>query len=326
MDADKRKKRYLVTGSAGFIGFHVAKRLLEEGFEVVGIDNFNTYYDPFLKEARHAQLESFGGYKGYRGDVSDLSIVQAIFRDYKIDVVCHLAAQAGVRHSLKYPYDYVTANLVGFVNVINEAKNVGVQHFVYASSSSVYGNQEKAPFSEEALTNAPLSLYAATKKANELVAHVYYHLYGMNCTGLRFFTVYGPWGRPDMAYFSFTESILAGKPITVFDEDHMYRDFTYIDDIVDGILKACESTNGYSIFNLGNDTPVSLKEFITILEMAIGKKALKEKLPAQPGDVSMTHADIRNAKEQLQWRPHTSLKEGIVRFVAWYNDYYTKKT
>lgn len=315
--------RYLVTGAAGFIGFHVAKRLLDEGAVVIGVDNFNAYYDPMLKEARHAQLEQYPLYSGYRGDIADVVFMQKIFKDHHIDVVCHLAAQAGVRHSLKHPYDYATANLVGFVNVINEAKNVGVKHFTYASSSSVYGNQESAPFPEHAATDYPLSLYAATKKTNELIAHVYHHLYGMHCVGLRFFTVYGPWGRPDMAYFSFTEAILAGKPITVFDEEHMYRDFTYIDDIVDGIIKACTFNTGYHIFNLGNDTPVSLKEFITTLEQALGKKAIKEHLPAQPGDVSATHADIRKAKELLKWKPNTSLTNGINHFVSWYKGYYS---
>lgn len=319
-------KCYLVTGSAGFIGFHVAKKLLEAGSGVIGVDNFNEYYDPSLKEARNKQLEGFSNYTLYRGDISDLDFVKKIFDENKINTVCHLAAQAGVRYSLKNPHAYIQSNIVGFTNLIDEAKNTGIKNFIYASSSSVYGNHATAPFSETMETNSPVSLYAATKKASEIIAYSYYHLYGMYCTGLRFFTVYGPWGRPDMAYFSFAEAILEGRPIQVFNNGKMRRDFTYIDDVVDGIIRSCEHPQGYAIINLGNDAPIELAHFIEVLEKALGKEGKKEYLPMQPGDVFETHADISSAKEKLGWQPRTTIEEGIGKFVEWYIAYYRNRS
>lgn len=312
---------YLVTGSAGFIGFHVAKKLLNEGNFVIGIDNFNDYYDVSIKESRNIILEKYEKFKLLRGDISDLNFVKNIFKDFKIDKVCHLAAQAGVRFSIKNPYIYVNSNIVGFINVINESKNAGVKDFIYASSSSVYGEQGGS-FSEGFETSKPISLYAATKKTNEAVAHSYHHLFGMNCTGLRFFTVYGPWGRPDMAIFSFTKDIIDGRPIKIFNNGEMLRDFTYIDDIVDGVICALDKCHKFEIINLGNGNPVKLSKMVEILEDKIGKIASKEFLPVQPGDVVETRADIKKAKEKLGWTPGTNFKEGLKKFVDWYKDYY----
>ncbi len=319
------KKKYMVTGAAGFIGFHLAKKLLENGHTVIGIDNFNEYYDPRLKEERNTILEAHATYRMYRGDISDISFVKKVFSENSIDTVCHLAAQAGVRHSLKFPAAYLQANIVGFGNIIDEAKNAGIQNFIFASSSSVYGNQQQSPFYEGMHTDRPLSLYAATKKSNELTAYTYHHLYGLRCTGLRFFTVYGPYGRPDMAYFSFTKSIIGTEPIQLFNEGKMHRDFTYIDDIVEGIMKACEKCLPYEIINLGNDTPIALDYFIEVLEKEIGKKAKREYLPMQSGDVTNTHASIAIAKEKLGWQPKTSIEEGLKKFVEWYRSYYEDK-
>ncbi len=316
--------KYLVTGSAGFIGFHTAKKLLEKGEVVIGVDNFNDYYDITLKESRNIILEKFPNFHLERGNIADVLFVRNLFERYEIQKVCHLAAQAGVRYSLKEPYKYIETNIVGFSNIINEAKNSGVKDFVFASSSSVYGDEEKMPFVESFNTDKPLSLYAATKKSNEVIAYSYHHLYNMNCTGLRFFTVYGPWGRPDMAMFSFTKDILEGRPIQVFNEGKMRRDFTYIDDIVDGIVSACEVASPFEIINLGNHEPVELSYMIEVLEKEIGKKAIKEFLPLQPGDVLETYASIINAKEKLNWTPTTNIEVGVKKFIEWYKDYFKK--
>lgn len=315
-------KKYLLTGSAGFIGFHVAKRLLEKGEVVIGVDDFNDYYDQSLKEARNALLEENPNFTLYRGNISDVEFVKNVFQEHTIDVVCHFAAQAGVRNSIKNPYVYIDSNIVGFTNVINEAKNAGVKNFIYASSSSVYGDQDKTPFSEDFDTDKPISLYAATKKANEVIAHSYHHLFSMNCTGLRFFTVYGPWGRPDMAMFSFTKTILDGETIQVFNNGEMHRDFTYVDDIVSGIIKACEKCYPFEILNLGNNEPVKLSYMIEVLEKEIGKEAKKEFLPIQPGDVLETYANIKNTEEKLDWKPVVKIEDGIRNFVNWYKEYY----
>ena len=318
-------KTYLVTGSAGFIGFHTAKKLLENGEKVVGVDDFNDYYDVALKEARNSILEKNRNFTLYRGNISDADFVKKVFSENIIDTVCHFGAQAGVRYSIKNPYTYIQSNIVGFINVINEAKNAGVKNFVYASSSSVYGGQDKTPFTEDFDTNKPISLYAATKKSNEVIAHSYHHLFGMNCTGLRFFTVYGPWGRPDMAMFSFTKAVIEGHTIQVFNNGEMYRDFTYIDDIVDGVIKACEKCYPFEIFNLGNHEPVKLSYMVEVLEKELGKKAKKEFLPIQPGDVLKTYADIKEAREKLNWQPSTDIEIGIKEFVTWYKNYYKIK-
>lgn len=315
----------LVTGSAGFIGFHTAFTLLKSGNSVVGLDNFNDYYDPILKEARTTILNKFPHFKLYRGDLADLHLVEKIFAENKIDKVCHLGAQAGVRYSLTNPHAYIQSNLVGFTNVIDSAKRAGVMDFVYASSSSVYGDNKKTPFSVTDNVDHPISLYAATKKANELIAYTYHHLYHMNCTGLRFFTVYGPYGRPDMAYFSFTRDILEGKTIKVYNHGKMQRDFTYIDDVVDGIIKALDKSYPYEIFNLGNNKPVKLGYFIEVIEKALGKIAVKEYLSMQPGDVLTTYADIDHSRKLLGYKPKTSIEEGIANFIKWYKEYYKNK-
>lgn len=317
-------KTILLTGSAGFIGFHVAKKLLAEGFNVIGLDDFNDYYETSLKEDRNSILEKNIKFKIYRGNLADLDFIKKILNENKIDKICHLAAQAGVRHSLKDPYSYSSSNLVGFLNLINEAKNFGVKDFIFASSSSVYGEQDKTPFDEDFKTDAPISLYAATKKSGELIAYAYHHLFGMRCIGLRFFTVYGPYGRPDMAIFSFTKAILEGDSIPVFNNGEMKRDFTYVDDIADGVLKSLNSDLKWEILNLGNNNPVELKYFIECLENSIGKVATKEYLPIQPGDVSETYADISKAREKLGWEPKIPIEKGVQEFVDWYRNYYKK--
>jgi len=319
------KKTILVTGSAGFIGFHTAKKLLETGNAVIGADNFNDYYDPSLKEARNAILEGFEGYKLYRGDLSDESLVEQIFTENKIDQVCHLAAQAGVRYSLENPQVYIKSNINAFLNILEAARNYKIKDLVYASSSSVYGNNQKVPFSVSDSVDNPISLYAATKKADELMAHTYSHLFGINTTGLRFFTVIGPYGRPDMAPILFASAISKGEEIKVFNFGKMKRDFTYIDDIVNGILLALERTNGYQIFNLGNNKPVELEYFISCLEKEIGKSAKKKYMELQPGDVLETFADIEHTKKVLGWEPKTSTEEAIKAFIGWYKEYYGDK-
>ena len=319
------KKTILVTGSAGSIGFHTAKRLLENGQIVIGADNFNDYYDPSLKEARNAILEGFKGYKLYRGDLSDESLVEQIFTDNKIDQICHLAAQAGVRYSLENPQVYIKSNINAFLNILEAARNFNTPDLVYASSSSVYGSNQKVPFSVNDSVDNPISLYAATKKADELMAYTYSHLFGINTTGLRFFTVIGPYGRPDMAPILFASAIFKGEEIKVFNFGKMKRDFTYIDDIVDGILLALEKTNGYQIFNLGNNKPVELEYFISCIEEEIGKTAKKKYMELQPGDVLETFADTSHTTEILGWEPKTSTEKAIKAFIGWYNEYYGDK-
>lgn len=312
----------LVTGAAGFIGFHVAKRLLERGDTVVGVDNLNPYYDVNLKNARIGILKNFDQFSFYREDIQNLDVMQGIFQRHEPGVICNLAAQAGVRYSLKDPFSYEKSNLEGFLNLLELARAQGVENFVYASSSSVYGNNKKIPFSVEDRVDTPVSLYAATKKANELIAHAYSHLYGIPCTGLRYFTVYGPWGRPDMALFLFTDAILNNRPINVYNYGKMRRDFTYIDDIVEGTVAALDRRVPYEIFNLGNSSSVELMDFIGALEEELGKKAEKNMMPIQPGDVPETSADIEKSRQLLGFSPKTQVKVGIRNFVAWYREYY----
>jgi UDP-glucuronate 4-epimerase len=312
----------LVTGSAGFIGYHTAKKLLEKDNIVIGADNFNDYYDPKLKEDRNRLLEKYSNFKLYRGDLSDDEFVDKIFKENKIDKVCHLAAQAGVRYSLENPKVYIKANINAFVNILEAVRRGNIKDLVYASSSSVYGNNEKIPFCESDNVDCPISLYAATKKADELIAHTYSHLFNINTTGLRFFTVIGPYGRPDMALFLFTKAILNNEKIKVFNYGKMKRDFTYIDDIVDGVLLALEKTNKYQIFNLGNNKPVELEYFIKCLEEELNMKANKDYKEMQAGDVPATYADIERTKQKLGWEPKTSTKEAIGAFVGWYREYY----
>jgi UDP-glucuronate 4-epimerase len=330
----------LLTGCAGFIGFHAAKRLLSAGLDVVGIDNLNDYYDVGLKKARLEQLEKFEDFSFVLASLEDREAIEDTFSDYKPTIVINLAAQAGVRYSLSNPHAYIDSNIVGFMNILESCRKHKVEHLIYASSSSVYGANTKMPFSVHDNVDHPLSLYAATKKANELMAHTYSHLYGLPTTGLRFFTVYGPWGRPDMALFIFTKAILAGKPIKVFNYGHMKRDFTYIDDVVEGLVRLLHqkprpdpswdpanpdpatSAAPYRLYNIGNNQPVELNRFIAALEAALGKKAQKEYLPLQAGDVPETYADIQDLFEAVGFRPTTSIEAGIAKFVAWYKDYY----
>lgn len=315
-------KTILVTGSAGFIGFHTAQKLLQKKYRVIGLDNFNNYYDPSLKEARTKILKKFPNYKLYRGNLENLNLLKKIFKENKIDQICHLAAQAGVRYSLTHPHTYIQSNIVGFVNLIDTAKNAGVRDFIYASSSSVYGNNKKIPFSVSEPVDHPLSLYAASKKSNELIAYVYHHLFGMHCTGLRFFTVYGPYGRPDMALFLFCKAILQNKTIKVFNHGRMRRDFTYIDDIVGGIIASLNKAYPYEVFNLGNHQTVELNYFINCIEKNLGKKARRKYLPMQAGDVPATWADIRASQKKLGFKPKVSIENGIRRFIKWYQEYY----
>ena len=330
----------LVTGAAGFIGYHLSKRLLEEGQQVVGVDNLNPYYSVQLKQDRLQQLQAYPSFTFYPVDLADGKKVDEIFRVHAPDAVVNLAAQAGVRYSLVNPHAYVESNLVGFVNILEGCRHHGVKHLVYASSSSVYGANTKMPFSVHDNVDHPVSLYAASKKANELMAHTYSHLYQLPTTGLRFFTVYGPWGRPDMALFLFTEAILKDEPIKVFNYGRMKRDFTYIDDIVEGVVRVMRhipspnpdwsgdapdpgsSYAPYRVYNIGNDQPVELMEMIALLEQALGKEAKKEFLPMQPGDVPATWADVTDLMQDVGFKPATPLKEGIQRFVAWYCTYY----
>lgn len=314
--------KYLVTGAAGFIGFHVSRALLTRGDTVIGLDNLNDYYDPRLKEDRVKQLTVFSEFTFVRGDIADYSLLCELNEMHKFDKVCHLAAQAGVRYSLVNPFVYERANLLGFLNILEMCRNSGIENLVYASSSSVYGGNEKIPFSIEDRTDKPISLYAATKKANELMAYTYHHLYAMRCTGLRFFTVYGPWGRPDMALFKFTRAILNGGEIEVYNYGRMKRDFTYIDDIVRGVLAALDRDYDFEIFNLGNSQPVELGYFIECIERTLGKTARKKLLPLQPGDVEATYADIDYSTEKLGFVPKTTIEEGIRKFIEWYREYY----
>ncbi len=332
--------RYLVTGTAGFIGSHTAHRLLDRGDEVIGLDNVNDYYDVRLKHARMASLADRAGYRFIRMDVADTPGIADVFRSVRPDVVIHLAAQAGVRYSLTNPHAYVQSNLVGFMNILEGCRHNAVRHLVYASSSSVYGGNTRMPFSVHDNVDHPVSLYAASKKANELMAHTYSHLYRLPTTGLRFFTVYGPWGRPDMAMFLFTRAILAGEPIDVFNEGRMRRDFTYIDDIVEGVVRTADhtaeanaewqgdmpdpgtSSAPYRIYNIGNNNPVELMHMINVLEARLGRQAEKRMLPLQPGDVPATWADVDDLTRDVGFRPATSIEDGIDRFVSWYTSYY----
>ena len=316
------KPTTLVTGAAGFIGFHLCRKLLDAGNRIIGVDNLNPYYDVSLKKARLEILKPYKKFLFYKTNVENLPQLRKIFKDHPIGRICNLAAQAGVRYSLVDPFSYQKSNLEGFLNLLEIAREHPVSNFVYASSSSVYGKNEDYPFSTEDRTDTPVSLYGATKKANELMAHAYSHLFNIPCTGLRYFTVYGPWGRPDMALFIFTEAILNDKPIKVYNHGRMKRDFTYIDDIVDGTIAALERPFAYEIFNLGNSKVIELLDFIHVIEEGLGKTARKEMLPMQPGDVPETSADIRRSKEMLGFSPKTSLKEGVGKFLAWYREYY----
>lgn len=314
----------LVTWSSGFIGFHTSKALLERWDAVVGFDNENDYYDINLKQARRHILEWYKNFKFYKWSLENRQELREVFAQENIKKVCNLAAQAGVRYSLENPHTYIQSNLVWFHNLIDLAKEHAVENFVYASSSSVYGANEKIPFSVQDKVDKPMSLYAATKKANEEIAHSYAHLYGMPTTGLRFFTVYGPRGRPDMALFLFADKIIAGKSIDVFNHGRMKRDFTYIDDIVDGIVRCLDNPHPYEIFNLGNDNPNTLEEFIMTIEKHLGKKATKNYKDMQPGDVPATWADLQHTKDVLWREPHTKIDEGVGKFVEWYKEFYGK--
>jgi UDP-glucuronate 4-epimerase len=318
--------KILITGCAGFIGMHVAERLLGRGDEVVGVDNLNDYYDVSLKEARLARLTSCPGFRFIKLDIADRTEMAELFAREKPGAVINLAAQAGVRYSLKNPLAYADSNLLGFVNVLEGCRHNGVGHLVYASSSSVYGGNTKVPFAETDNVDHPVSLYAATKKANELMAYSYSHLYGIAATGLRFFTVYGPWGRPDMAYFGFTKAILEGRAIDVFNHGRMQRDFTYIDDIAEGVVRVLDRPAAgqppHALYNIGNHQPVELMEFIDILEDALGKKASRNFLPMQDGDVPITYADTAKLRQATGFAPSTPLKYGIERFVTWYRGYF----
>ena len=312
----------LITGVAGFIGFHIAKSLLERGHRVIGIDNLNAYYDVSLKKARLEQISPHQNFIFYHEDINDLDALKKILSRHHIDRICNMAAQAGVRYSIDHPFAYEESNLKGFLNLLEAARQFPVNNFVFASSSSVYGNNKKMPFSVKDKVDTPISLYGATKKANELMAHTYSHLFNIPLTGLRYFTVYGPWGRPDMALSIFTNSILNGKPIDIYNYGKMKRDFTYIDDIVDGTISALDSPFKYEIFNLGNSNTIELMELIKILEEELGIEAKKNFLPLQPGDVPETYADIKKARKMLGFSPKTSIKTGINKFLAWYCDYY----
>lgn len=330
----------LVTGAAGFIGFTLTRQLLERGETVVGVDNLNHYYDPELKRARLSLLEANDRFSAICVDVADTPSIMKLFADVRARRVVHLAAQAGVRYSLTNPHSYIQSNLVGFTNILEGCRHGEVEHLVYASSSSVYGANRKMPFSVSDSVDHPVSLYAATKKANELMAHSYSHLYGLPTTGLRFFTVYGPWGRPDMALFLFTQAILEGRPIQVFNGGDMERDFTYVDDVVDGIIRvmdrlpdaadptnvcdldASHGTGPYRIYNIGSHRPVPLLRMIDILEESLGRKAERQLLPMQPGDVRATYADVDALKEDIGFSPSTTVEVGIPRFVEWYREYY----
>ncbi len=329
----------LVTGAAGFIGFHVARRLLEDGREVVGVDNLSPYYDPKLKQARLAQLSDAKNFKFVRLDLADRAATAALFAEHRFPLVIHLAAQAGVRHSLTDPHAYADANLAGFLNVLEGCRHQGCRHLVYASSSSVYGANTKMPFRTTDNVDHPLSLYGASKKANELMAHSYAHLFNLPATGLRFFTVYGPWGRPDMALWIFTAAIAAGKPIKLFNRGKMQRDFTYIDDVVQAVVRLIDrpaqgdpqwsgdkpeparSSAPWRVYNIGSNNPVELLDLVGLLEQALGKKAIRGLLPMQPGDVPATYADIGDLTREVGFRPSTPIAQGVKRFVAWYKDY-----
>jgi UDP-glucuronate 4-epimerase len=334
------KKKILVTGAAGFIGFHVSKRLLQDGETVVGLDSISDYYDVKLKHDRLSRLKGQPSFTFIKLGLENRKKIQALFKKERFDVVVNLAAQAGVRYSLENPYSYIDSNLVGFENILEACRHNGVKHLVYASSSSVYGANTAMPFSVHDNVDHPLSLYAATKKANELMAHTYSNLFNLPTTGLRFFTVYGPWGRPDMALFKFTRAILKGQPIEVYNYGKMKRDFTYVDDIVEGIVRVMKklprpnpswtgkkpdpgtSFAPYRVYNIGNNNPVELNRFIAVIEKCLGKKAAKKLLPMQPGDVPATYADVDDLMKDVGFKPATSIEDGIASFVKWYREYY----
>ena len=322
-------KKILVTGAAGFIGFHLSRKLLEQGVRVVGFDNLNDYYDVNLKYARLDILNEYNDFVFVKGDLADKEAIDRLFEENNFDIVVNLAAQAGVRYSIDNPQAYMESNVIGFFNILEACRHNPVEHLLYASSSSVYGNQKKTPFSTDDDVSKPISLYAATKKSNELMAYTYSHLYGIPTTGLRFFTVYGPFGRPDMAYFSFAQKIVKGETIKIFNNGDMYRDFTYIDDIVKGIEnmlcnppEADADGDRATVYNIGNNSPEKLMYFIETLENALGKKAEKEFLPMQPGDVYQTYADVTPLIERFGFKPSTSIEEGLGRFVEWFKEYY----
>lgn len=330
----------LVTGAAGFIGFHVARRLLQDGRSVVGLDNVNSYYDPKLKEARLAELRRLPGFEFVKRDLADRGGMAKVFAQHSFPYVIHLAAQAGVRHSLTDPHAYVDSNLIGFTNILEGCRHNGCKHLLFASSSSVYGSNTHMPFSVHDNADHPLNLYGATKKANELMAHAYAHLFRLPTTGLRFFTVYGPWGRPDMALWLFTAAIMAGQPIKLFNRGNMRRDFTYVDDVVEAVVRLIDrpaqsnprweanapdpasSAAPWRVYNIGNNNPVELMELIAVIEKAIGKKAIAEMMPMQPGDIPATYADIEDLARDVGFRPATPIEEGVAKFVAWYRDYH----
>ena len=332
--------KILITGSAGFIGSTLSKKLLDRGDEITGIDNHNDYYDPKIKDDRVERLKKYSNYHHYKADINDNDKLNKIFKTNKFQKVVNLAAQAGVRYSIENPLAYINSNIVGFAHILENCRYNKIEHLVYASTSSVYGANTKMPFSEHDSVNHPLSVYAATKKSNELMAHTYSYLYQLPTTGLRFFTVYGPWGRPDMALFKFTKAILDEKPIDVFNNGNHTRDFTYIDDIVEGIVKTLDNpTTGnknwnsknpdpatsiapWQIFNIGNNQPVQLMDYIRALEKTLGKKAKVNFLPLQPGDVQDTYANVDNLKEKFNYKPSTSVIDGVTNFIKWYKDYY----
>jgi UDP-glucuronate 4-epimerase len=340
-----KNQKVLVTGAAGFIGFHLVKQLIKKDYQVVGLDNLNSYYDVNLKLDRLKELgiasesamiynqqvtsSASGKFTFIKLNLQDRENLPFLFQNEKFDIICNLAAQAGVRYSIENPEAYIDSNVVGFLNLLESCRNYKIKHLIYASSSSVYGQNEKVPFSVEDNVDHPISLYAATKKSNELMAHTYSHLYDFKTTGLRFFTVYGPWGRPDMAMFLFTDAIANGKPIKVFNHGELERDFTYIDDIVQGVFAVIEkeikeSDKLYSLYNIGNSKPVRLLDFINEIEKQLGVKAQKELLPMQPGDVDRTYADVESLKNDFNYNPTTPIYEGVEKFINWYNDYYKK--
>lgn len=329
MQAFDNTKIYLITGGAGFIGFHLSKRLLEQGASVIGFDNMNDYYEVSLKEARLSILQKYERFTFVKGDLADKAAVFAVFETQKPQIVVNLGAQAGVRYSIDNPDAYVSSNLVGFFNILEACRHFGTEHLVFASSSSVYGGNDKVPFSTEDKVDGPVSLYAATKKSNELMAHAYSKLYGYPVTGLRFFTVYGPMGRPDMAYFKFAKKIVNGEPIQIYNNGDMLRDFTYIDDIVTGVYNILcnppavdEKGVAYKVYNIGNNQPVRLMDFIATLEKCLGKEAVKEYYPMQPGDVYQTYADVSALMQDFGFRPDTSIETGLTAFVKWFKEYY----
>ena len=318
-----KQRTILLTGGAGFIGFHTAKKLLERGDRIIIVDNFNDYYDPELKRARAKILTSkYDAVEFEEVDIADYKALENIFKNEKIDKVCHLAAQAGVRYSLEHPFAYERTNITGTLNLLELCRHYSVKDFIYASSSSVYGNNKKLPFIETDRVDTPISLYAASKKSNEEMAYTYHHLFGLNCTGLRFFTVYGPWGRPDMALFLFTKAILDNKAIKVFNNGEMARDFTYIDDIVSGVIFALDKSYPYEIFNLARGESIKLMDYISEIEKNLNKSAKKNMMPLQPGDVPETSADISHAREKLGYDPQTSVPTGVKNFIEWYKRYY----